>query len=434
MTNLRLYIFIAMLVVVATSFGATHTVADIPNVHLADSTRFTSNPDGILTATAVAQIDNILREVRHSTTAEGVVVVVDDLDTNIDDFATELFEQWAPGKSDRDNGFLLLVSTAQRKATIRTGYGVEGVLPDVVCGRIIRNVMAPYFRRGDYSSGTVAGVDAIAQVLSTPEAIAEIRSGERDADRAVAESDADQPFRIYFYCCIGLAVLMLIYLFERLFAVRGKDRHEKYVVLAPLRPVYLAFSFLGMGLPLIASLPLVIMLQHWRNSPRTCRRCGAKMHKVDEVNDNNYLSPGQDLEEQLGSVDYDVWVCPQCNEVDIEPYVSRTSAYKACPRCGVHAYALTRDRIVQSPTTRTKGVGVREYTCRNCGYHHDDHYDIPRREDNSAVAGVAAGAILGSVLGGNRGGGFGGGGFGGGVGGGGFGGGLTGGGGATGSW
>ncbi len=430
MNNHRIYILTLLLMAVTTAFSAVHTVSDIPNVHLADSTRYTSNPDGILTDAATRQIDNILREVRHRTTAEGVVVVVDDIDTSPDDFATELFEQWVPGKGDRDNGFLLLVSTAQRKATIRTGYGVEGVLPDVLCGRIIRNIMAPRFREGDYSGGTVAGVAAISQVLSTPEAIAEITSGERDADSIVGEHDANRPFRIYLYCCIGLAVLMLIYLLERLYAVRRKDRHEKYVRLASLRPVYLAFSFLGMGIPLVASVPLIIKLQHWRNSPRACRRCGAKMRKVDEVNDNSYLSPGQDLEEQLGSVDYDVWLCPECNELDIEPYVSRISAFKPCPRCGVRAYALTRDRIIQAPTTRSKGMGVREYTCRNCGYHHDDHYDIPRREDNTAVAGLAAGAILGSALGSRGGGGS----FGGGIGGGGFGGGLTGGGGATGGW
>ena len=431
MKSLHIYLIITVLFLATTASGAVHSVDDIPNVHLVDSTRFVSNPDGILSATAVSRLDGIVRDIRHRTTAEGVIVVVDDIESDPDEFATDLFEAWAPGKGDRDNGFLVLVSTARRSATIRTGYGLEGVLPDVVCGRIIRRDMAPHFREGDYDGGLIAATEAIAEVLGTPEAIAEITSGERDADRAVAERDADRPFRIYMYFCIGLAVAMLILLLYRLTTLRGKDLHEKYVSLAPMRPVYLAMSFLGMGFPLIAALPLVVLLQHWRNKPRKCNHCGTAMQKVDEINDNNYLSPGQDLEEQLGSVDYDVWLCPKCGETDIEPYVSRTSAYKACPRCGVRAYALTRDRIITPATTRSKGLGVREYTCRACGYRHDDHYDIPRREDNSALAGAAAGAILGSALGGSRGGGFG---TGGGFGGGGFGGGLTGGGGATGSW
>lgn len=430
MKLLRIYLVVVILALAATAHATAYSVDDIPNVHLADSTRFTSNPDGILSAGAVAQVDAIVRDIRHRSTAEGVVVVVDDIDGDPDDFATELFEAWAPGKSDRDNGFLLLVCKDQRMATIRTGYGLEGVLPDVVCGRIIRNVMAPHFREGDYDGGVIAAAGAIRDILTTDDAIAEIRSGERDADRAVAESDADAPFRAYLWCCVGLAVVLLVILIWRLVSVRGRDRHDKYVALAPMRPIYLALSFLGLGFPLIATVPLIILLQQWRNSPRTCRRCGTRMNKVDEVNDNNYLSPGQDLEEQLGSVDYDVWLCPKCGETDIEPYVSRLSSYKECPNCGVRAYALTRDRIITPPTTRRGGVGVREYTCRACGYHHDDHYDIPRREDNSAVAGAAAGAIIGSALGGRGGGG----GFGGGFGGGGFGGGLTGGGGASGGW
>ena len=52
----------------------------------------------------------------------------------------------------------------------------------------------------------------------------------------------------------------------------------------------------------------------------------------DEATDNLYLNAGQDIEEQLGSVDYDVWLCPKCGETDIEPYLNHSSAYKQCPR------------------------------------------------------------------------------------------------------
>ena len=52
------------------------------------------------------------------------------------------------------------------------------------------------------------------------------------------------------------------------------------------------------------------MLRRWRNTPHKCGRCGSQMQKIDEVHDNEYLDGGQDLEERLGSVDYDVWRCP----------------------------------------------------------------------------------------------------------------------------
>ncbi|MDE6541356.1 MAG: TPM domain-containing protein, partial [Muribaculaceae bacterium] len=121
------------------AWAGTYTPAQVPNVHVADHTRHLSNPDGIISAAAQARVDSLVAQLRRETTAEMAVVVVDDIDnpSDIDDFATELFTQWGLGKKDRDNGVLLLVAKNRRKYAIRTGYGVEGVLPDIVCGHIL---------------------------------------------------------------------------------------------------------------------------------------------------------------------------------------------------------------------------------------------------------------------------------------------------------
>ena len=59
----------------------------------------------------MAQADAIMRDIRRSTSAEAVVVVVDDIEGgDIDSFATELFTKWGLGKSDVDNGLLILVA------------------------------------------------------------------------------------------------------------------------------------------------------------------------------------------------------------------------------------------------------------------------------------------------------------------------------------
>ena len=83
------------ILIAASVFGLGATVyspEDIPNVQLTDSTQYVSNPDGILTAEAVGAINDVMRRIRHTTTAEGVVVVVDDIDgDDPDTFATDLF-------------------------------------------------------------------------------------------------------------------------------------------------------------------------------------------------------------------------------------------------------------------------------------------------------------------------------------------------------
>lgn len=139
------HMVLLMLMVLFSAFTsrAEYSIADIPNVHISDSTRYVSDPAGILSPEAVRGLDGKLGNIWRTTSAEPVVVVIDKADTDdLDTYATELFESWGIGKKDKDNGLLILVSRDQRRAVIRTGQGVEGLIPDAVASRIIRNVMA----------------------------------------------------------------------------------------------------------------------------------------------------------------------------------------------------------------------------------------------------------------------------------------------------
>ena len=145
----RISILIVLLTAVLAATATTYTVDQVPNVHLADRNRYVSNPDGILSPEAAAGIDSSLKSVWDATSAEVVVVAIDDIspDTDIDRFATDLFSSWGIGKKDKDNGLLLLIVKDQRKAVIRTGYGMEGTVPDILAGKIIRHAMAVSRRR-----------------------------------------------------------------------------------------------------------------------------------------------------------------------------------------------------------------------------------------------------------------------------------------------
>lgn len=400
------------------AWAGTYTPAQVPNVHVADHTRHLSNPDGIISAAAQARVDSLVAQLRRETTAEMAVVVVDDIDnpSDIDDFATELFTQWGLGKKDRDNGVLLLVAKNRRKYAIRTGYGVEGVLPDIVCGHILRRQMLPHFRNGDFDGGIVAATETITSLLRDPDAAEELRSQLEDADRR-DDIDASAAF---LTLAGALAAIMVVLLAGKLYSLRRRSRYEKYMALEKWKPIYLILGFATLGMGMAAALPLVLLLQHWRNGRRMCQNCGARMNKVDEVHDNDYLTPSQDMEERVGSVDYDVWLCPKCGETDILPYVNGSSTMRECGRCHARTATLTAERTLRRPTAVREGEGVREYTCMNC------HYitRVPYR-----LAKTPPVVVMPIGGGGRGGGGFGGGGFGGG-----FGGGMTGGGGASGGW
>ena len=68
---------------------AAMTVDRVPNVHVADRTRYVSNPSGVLSDAAVASLDRQLGEIWKSTSAEVVIVAIDRIDG---DMTPEEFE------------------------------------------------------------------------------------------------------------------------------------------------------------------------------------------------------------------------------------------------------------------------------------------------------------------------------------------------------
>lgn len=229
MKEIKKYIIFAVIVLMAAvgAVARTWTVEDVPNVHVADRTRFLTNPDGIVSPEAQTAIDSTLSRLRKSTTAEVVAVIVDDIEGgDIDTYATELFNHWGLGKSDNNNGVLILAAKDLRKAVIRTGPGTEGVLPDIVCGRILRQQMFPAFARGDYDTGMADAVSAVAGRLGDEEAAAELHSDEADADAA---GKGQSPFGVYLIFCMILTAVIIMAMASKLISLRGKTDRKSVV-------------------------------------------------------------------------------------------------------------------------------------------------------------------------------------------------------------
>ena len=183
-----------------------YSVEDIPNVQISNRYRFTSNPDGILSDWAVAKIDSICYDLRHRGIAQTAVVAVSEIDSDdVFDFAYELFSKWGVGSSSNSGIGVLLVEEA-REIRFVTGYGVEGALPDAICKRIQTSYMLPHFRNGDYSSGMVAGLEAIRAVMNG----SELDAGGND-DYVDDDDEAALAMVVFFVLVIiGSAIVVLI--------------------------------------------------------------------------------------------------------------------------------------------------------------------------------------------------------------------------------
>lgn len=116
----------------------------------------------VLSAQTAQQLENSLKVFEDSTTNQIAVLIVPSLaGESVEDYALKVAEAWKLGTANNDNGVLLLISINDRKMRIEVGEGLEGPLPDALCSRIIRNEIAPAFRRQDYDAGITAGVNSI---------------------------------------------------------------------------------------------------------------------------------------------------------------------------------------------------------------------------------------------------------------------------------
>ena len=146
---------------------------------------------GILSAQARERLAEMLQAHERVTGNQIVVLTVPTLGGgSVEDYAVRVFEDWKPGSGDKDNGMLILVVPQDRRVRIEVGYGLEGTLPDATASRIIRDLMTPRFREGNYDVGIEAGITAVIQILEGR------RSAGADADWLDPEGKKTSGFKV----------------------------------------------------------------------------------------------------------------------------------------------------------------------------------------------------------------------------------------------
>jgi uncharacterized protein len=102
-----------------------------------------------------------------STSSAIVVITISNLNGNdISEVALKYLRDWGVGSKDKNNGIVILVSKEDHQARIETGYGMEGVIPDVTAKEIIDDKMIPAFKENDYYRGFDNAVDAVIQAAA----------------------------------------------------------------------------------------------------------------------------------------------------------------------------------------------------------------------------------------------------------------------------
>ncbi len=131
----------------------------------------------MLSAQDSARLESLARAVRSSENGNGVqlqFLLVPSLDgESIEDFSIRVAEAWKIGTKGKDNGLLFVVARDEHRTRIEVGGGLEGGLTDLQAGRILRDVVQPAFRAGQFGEGLYAGAThALALLGALPEGLA----------------------------------------------------------------------------------------------------------------------------------------------------------------------------------------------------------------------------------------------------------------------
>ncbi|NCI47178.1 TPM domain-containing protein [Sediminibacterium soli] len=129
--------------------------------------RLVTDKAGVLSAEQLEILEQKLVALDDSTSNQIAVVLVRSLgDYGIEEYATKLFREWGIGNKKTNNGVLLIAAIDDRKVRIETGYGLEGAIPDIIASDIIRNDIAPNFKKGDYYRGIDEATDALSKAAA----------------------------------------------------------------------------------------------------------------------------------------------------------------------------------------------------------------------------------------------------------------------------
>lgn len=121
---------------------------------------------GTLKTEQVASLEQLLQSFEARKGSQiAVLMVPTTAPETIEQYALRVAEQWKIGRKKVDDGAILVVAKDDRALRIEVGYGLEGALNDATANRIIREVIVPRFREGDFFGGISAGVDRMIRVI-----------------------------------------------------------------------------------------------------------------------------------------------------------------------------------------------------------------------------------------------------------------------------
>ncbi len=406
---------------------------------------YVSDPNHLLKDNTVQYVNKQLKALEQLTTDQVVVVILPSIGDEVaKDFARDLLVRFGIGQQDKGNGLVVLLVLDKQSIDFKAGYGLQGVLTDVICQRIETNYMSHRFKEGNYDQGIINGVHAVIQTLTSTEFRTQIGQEKEVHNANMTSVEIGKILIVTMAIPYGIFIFILFFIkrnkgsFIEKFSRVNRNKQKKITLTIPTWKwlfiyvvipfsflafmynyaglYYLGILFVGMYAIILLALidrkdrcvieykisfekgdyytqynnhlkyfddwglasiffPVPFLYTDWNNKQRLqairkhdrgCDLCGSQMILLDESSEDHYLKATQILEEQIKSVNYDVWKCTSCYAHQALAYYTKTSQYSACPHCGTKAYYLVSDIVKVTATYDHAGEGEKSYCCLYC--------------------------------------------------------------------
>lgn len=122
---------------------------------------------------------------------------------------------------------------------------------------------------------------------------------------------------------------------------------------------------------------LIAGLRWNRRRVRVCKACQQPRLLLGDAAEDAHLGSRQQAEENVGSVDYDVWWCERCHDPLVLRYGKIFTSYSGCPSCS--AKTLSSSTTTLSRATEYSGGSERvDQRCAHCSYRNSFTRSTPR--------------------------------------------------------
>ena len=168
--------------------------------------------------------------------------------------------------------------------------------------------------------------------------------------------------------------------------------YPKKIISEAVKMNYLLDFFIMLTLVLAIAYAIHYILKHYypdrvnrrlnrlRYKPRISPKTGKIMKLLSEEEEDVYLDEGMKAEEDVFSVDYDVWIDEESGYTQIEKY-SGKYAVKQCPKCNYQTFKIEKEELLIAPSVISSGELLKRYRCTYCDYTEKEIFNVVKLKE-----------------------------------------------------